>query len=133
MSLTISELEAERAKILDEIENKAQKFSGDSNTAEQPSLKSWLNAAEEIMPASKPEPKPERKMRTKPKTQSKSNYQSQVFKTPRNKAPFFGGLIVLTLILTLLGVIYIAYSSIHKELQSVLSAHEKSIFAHHKE
>ncbi|MCF6253573.1 MAG: SPOR domain-containing protein [Thiomicrorhabdus sp.] len=123
MSLTISELEAERAKILEEIENKAQKFSGDSNKTENPSLKSWLNAAEEVMPASKPDPK----MRTKPKTQSKSNYQSQVFKPPRNRAPFFGGLIVLTLILTLLGVIYIAYSSIHKELQNVLIAHEKSV------
>ncbi len=121
MSLTISELEAERAKILEEIENKAQKFSGDSKKAEEPSLKSWLNAAEEVMPASKPE----KKMRTKPKTQS--NYQSQVFKTPRSKVPFFWGLIVFTLIFTLLGVIYIAYSSIHKELQNVLSAHEKSI------
>jgi septal ring-binding cell division protein DamX len=123
MSLTISELEAERAKILEEIENKAQKFSGETKKVEQPSLKSWLNAAEEIMPASKPD----NKMRTKAKTKSKSNYQSQVFKPPRNKAPFFGGLIVLTLILTLLGVIYIAYNSIYKELQSVLSAHEKSV------
>ena len=123
MSLTISELEAERAKILEEIENKAQKFSGDATRAEQPSLKSWLNAAEEIMPASKPD----RKMKTKPKAQPKSNYQSQVFKPPRSKAPFFGGLIVLTLMLTLLGVIYIAYNSIYKELQSVLSAHEKSV------
>jgi len=123
MSLTISELEAERAKILEEIENKAQNFSGDANKAEQPSLKSWLSAAEEIMPASKSE----KKMRTQAKTQSKSNYQSQVFKPPRNKAPFFGGLIVLTLILTLIGVIYIAYSSIYKELQTVLSAHENSV------
>ena len=116
MSLTISELEAERAKILEEIENKAQKFSGNTKKPEQASLKSWLNAAEEVMPATKPE-----------KTmKAKSNYQSQVFKPPRNKVPFFGVFIVLTLLLTLLGVIYIAYSSLHKELQNVLQAHEKS-------
>ncbi|MDQ7031998.1 MAG: hypothetical protein Q9M37_04675, partial [Desulfonauticus sp.] len=120
MSLTISELEAERAKILEEIENKAQKFSGDSKQVEPPSLKSWLNAAEEVMPASKSE----QKMRTNTKTQP--NYQSQVLKPPRNKAPFFGVLIVLTLLLTLLGVLYIAYSNLHKELQRVLVANEQS-------
>lgn len=118
MSLTISELEAERAKILEEIENKAQKFSGDTKKSEQASLKSWLNAAEEVMPATKPE----KKMKTK----AKSNYQSQVFKPPRNKVPFFGVFIILTLLLTLLGVIYVAYSSLYKELQDVLQAHEKS-------
>ncbi len=118
MSLTISELESERAKILEEIENKAQKFSGDAKKTEQASLKSWLTAAEEVMPA----PKPEKTMKTK----TKSNYQSQVFKPPRNKVPFFGVFIVLTLLLTLLGVIYIAYSSLHKELQNVLQVHEKS-------
>ena len=118
MSLTISELESERAKILEEIENKAQKFSGDSKKPEQASLKSWLNAAEEVMPATKPE----KTMKTK----AKSNYQSQVFKPARNKVPFFGVFIILTLLLTLLGVIYIAYSSLHKELQNVLQAYEKS-------
>ncbi|VAW49458.1 putative membrane protein [hydrothermal vent metagenome] len=122
MPLTISELEAERAKILEEIENKAQDFSGDSTIKpEQPSLKSWLNAAEEVMPASKAE----KNMRTTSK--KTSNYQSQVFKPSKNKVPFFGVLIVLTLLLTILGVIYIAYSSIHKELQSVLESHEQSV------
>ncbi|MCF6345454.1 MAG: SPOR domain-containing protein [Thiomicrorhabdus sp.] len=118
MSLTISELEAERAKILEEIENKAQKFSENTQKPEQASLNSWLNAAEEVMPATKPE----KNMKTK----AKSNYQSQVFKPPRNKVPFFGVFIILTLLLTLLGVIYIAYSSLHKELQNVLQAHENS-------
>lgn len=118
MSLTISELESERAKILEEIENKAQKLSGDTKKPEQASLKSWLNAAEEVMPATKPE----KTMKTK----AKSSYQSQVFKPPRNKVPFFGVFIVLTLLLTLLGVIYIAYSSLHKEFQNVLQAYEKS-------
>ncbi len=118
MSLTISELEAERAKILEEIENKAQKFSENTQKPEQASLNSWLNAAEEVMPATKPE----KNMKTK----AKSNYQSQVFKPPRNKVPFFGVFIILTLLLTLLGVIYIDYSSLHKELQNVLQAHENS-------
>ncbi len=119
MSLTISELEAERAKILEEIEHKAQKISGDKK-AEPASLKSWLNAAEEVMPS--------RKQGNKMNMKShKSAYQSQAFKPPKNKASFFGVLIiVLTLLLTLLGVLYIAYSSLHKELQSVLQLHEQS-------
>ncbi len=134
MSLTISELEAERAKILEEIENKAQTISGDATpSSKSPSLKSWLNAAEEVMPASKAphnanSKRADKQMRTP--QNAKSNYQSQVLKTPKNKAnkaSFFGVLIMLTLLLTLLGVIYIAYSSIHKELQNVLLAHEQSI------
>jgi len=123
MSLTISELEAERAKILDEIENKAHKISDDPvNNPEQPSLKDWLNAAEEVMPTSTLEKNTMRK-----KVNSKPSYQSQISKQPKNKAPFFGVLIMLTLLLTLIGVLYIAYTSIHKELQNVLATNQQSV------
>lgn len=51
MSLTISELEEQRAKILEEIESKAGKLtSQNTNKNESPSLNDWLNAAEEVMP-----------------------------------------------------------------------------------
>lgn len=44
---TISEIEAERAKILEQIENKAKQNAGDPQPA---SLKDWLNAAQEVVP-----------------------------------------------------------------------------------
>lgn len=43
---TISEIEAERAKILEEIENRAKQNAGNPNAT----LKDWLNAAKEVMP-----------------------------------------------------------------------------------
>ena len=122
MSLTISELESERAKILDEIENRAQTFSTDgSDNQENLSLKDWLNAAEEVMPASQPG----NTMRKK--QENRSNYSSKMIKPTKNRASFFGVIIMLSLLLTLLGVLYIAYTSIHKELQSVLETNQKTI------
>lgn len=44
---TISEIEAERARILQEIEQRAQQKTGEQTPA---SLKDWLNAAQEVMP-----------------------------------------------------------------------------------
>lgn len=124
MAVTISELESERAKILNQIENRAQKLSSDSaQPAENMSLKDWLNAAEEVMPSTAK--KAGIKMRN---TDKRSNYSSQVLKNNRgNKAGFFGVIIMLTLLLTLLGVLYIAYTSIHKELQSVLDTNKKTL------
>lgn len=49
MANSISELEAERAKILDEIENRAKSM---STNAENTSLQDWLNAAEDVVPQS---------------------------------------------------------------------------------
>ena len=123
MSLTISELESERSKILDEIENKAQAFSTDSNsTPDNTSLKDWLNAAEEVMPAQNTG-NTMRKQANK-----KSNYASQIMKKPNNsKASFFGVIIMLSLLLTLIGVLYITYTSIHKELQSVLETNQQTV------
>lgn len=121
MSLTISELETERAKILEEIESKAQSISsGKSSAGENHSLKDWLKAAEEVMPASEPV-KEEPDMKN---SETRSNYTAQVIKPSKNKASFFGVIIMLSLLLTLLGVLYIAYTSIHKELQSVLESNQ---------
>ncbi len=121
MSLTISELESERAKILEEIESKAQSISsGKSSAGENHSLKDWLKAAEEVMPASEPV-KEEQNMNN---SETRSNYTAQVMKPSKNKASFFGVIIMLSLLLTLLGVLYIAYTSVHKELQNVLESNQ---------
>jgi hypothetical protein len=51
MSYTISELEAERTKILEEIESKAKNMSKQNSTEEiSHTLSDWLAAAEEVMP-----------------------------------------------------------------------------------
>ncbi len=121
MSFTISELESERAKILEDIESKAQSISsGKSSSGENHSLKDWLKAAEEVMPASEPV----REKQDMRNSETRSNYTAQVIKPPKNKASFFGVIIMLSLLLTLLGVLYIAYTSIHKELQSVLESNQ---------
>ncbi len=121
MSLTISELETERAKILEDIESKAQSISsGKSSAGENHSLKDWLKAAEEVMPASEPV-KEEQDMKN---SETRSNYTAQVIKPSKNKASFFGVIIMLSLLLTLLGVLYIAYTSMHRELQSVLESNQ---------
>lgn len=117
MSLTISELESERAKILEEIESKASKISQKAPSQENaPSLNDWLNAAEDVMPEN-PELKP------------KANYSNQLLSSPNsnNKSSIIGVVIMLSLFLTILGVIYIAYTSIHKELQEVIIAKEESM------
>lgn len=126
MSLTISELESERAKILEEIENKAQTLSnGKPNMSETHSLNDWLKAAEEVMPTSAPGRNKET-MRIK---ENRSNYSAQMLKPSKNKnkASFFGVIIMLSLLLTLLGVLYIAYTSMHKELQAVLVKHQQNV------
>ena len=121
MSLTISELESERAKILEEIESKAQSISSDkSSPGENHSLKDWLKAAEEVMPTSEPV----REKQDMRNSETRSNYTTQVIKPSKNKASFFGVIIMLSLLLTLLGVLYIAYTSIHKELQNVLESNQ---------
>lgn len=117
MSLTISELESERAKILEEIESKASKISQNNPSQESTlSLNDWLNAAEEVMPEN-------------PTLKQKSNYSNKLLSSPNsnNRASFFGVIIMLSLFLTILGVIYIAYTSIHKELQAAIIAKEENM------
>ncbi|WP_040725046.1 SPOR domain-containing protein [Thiomicrorhabdus sp. Kp2] len=122
MSLTISELEEQRAKILEEIESKAGKISS-SNTSNEgtPSLNDWLNAAEKVMP--------ENPKNTVQQSTQKSSYSNKLLSNSKsnNKTSFFGVVIMLSLFLTILGVLYIAYSSIHKELQNVLVIKDENI------
>ncbi|GAB6070292.1 hypothetical protein JCM30760_13890 [Thiomicrorhabdus hydrogeniphila] len=122
MSLTISELEEQRAKILEEIESKAGKISPqNSNGSETPSLNDWLTAAEQVMP----EPPKNKMQETVPKT----NYSNKLLSDskPSNKLSFFGVIIMLSLLLTVLGLIYIAYSSFQKEQEKVVESQNQNV------
>ena len=114
MAQTINELEKERAGLLKAIESQAQQMStgraGQFADSSEHTLNDWLNAAEDVMP-SKPSPKPQKKTTT-PKA------------TMASKSSFFGVIIMLSLLLTILGVIYIAYTSINNELKQVLELKE---------
>ncbi|QBZ83373.1 Cell division protein DamX [Hydrogenovibrio crunogenus] len=119
MAQTISELEKERAELLKAIESQAQQMSSSRPLGEKDqkehTLNDWLHAAEEVMPSTPKRP-----------TQQSSAPQSTK-KTKGNKASFFGVVIMLSLLLTILGVVYIAYTSIHNELQKVLAVKEDSM------
>ncbi|MDX1352554.1 MAG: SPOR domain-containing protein [Thiomicrorhabdus sp.] len=122
MSLTISELEEQRAKILEEIESKAGKISSSNPSSEgTPSLNDWLNAAEKVMP--------EKPQNAHQQATHKTSYSNKLLSNSKanNKTSFFGVVIMLTLFLTILGVLYIAYSSIHKELQNVLVIKDENV------
>ncbi|WP_024850880.1 SPOR domain-containing protein [Hydrogenovibrio kuenenii] len=117
MAQTISELEKERAELLQAIENQAQTMSSSRSGEQEPqehTLQDWLNAAEEVMP-------------NNPKTRSSQSQQSAASRPSKdksaksNKASFFGVIIMLALLLTILGVLYIAYTSIHNELKTVMA------------
>lgn len=117
MAQTISELEKERAELLEAIESQAQQMSSsrqsrDTHSSEH-TLNDWLNAAEEVMPST-------------PKRPTSSN-NTKPPKPKSSKASFFGVVIMLSLLLTILGVVYIAYTSIHNELQKVLAVKEDSM------
>lgn len=107
---TISELEKERAKILAEIESKSNAFSSQANDDKpSQSLKDWLSAAEEVMP-------------DKTQQSTQTHYSNKVIPPkPNNRNTFFGIVITLTLFLTVLGVVYIAYSSLQKDLQNIIA------------
>lgn len=118
MAQTISELEKERAELLKAIESQAQHMSSSRPAGvdqKEHTLNDWLHAAEEVMPSTPKRP-----------TQQSSAHQST--KKPKgSKASFFGVVIMLSLLLTILGVVYIAYTSIHNELQKVLAVKEDSM------
>lgn len=120
MAQTIADLEKERAELLKAIESQAQQLSSNrADDAAGHSLTDWLNAAEEIMP-------------TSPRTASKSATaqtppSADTAKKPMpNKTSFFGVIILLTLLLTILGVLYIAYTTINRELQEVKTVKEET-------
>ncbi len=117
MPKTISELEAQRAKILQEIESKAGNLSSGSGD-KKPSLNDWLNAAEEVMPET-----------DQGSTAENANYSTKLLKTSHSNTsstPFFTVIIILTLFLTLVGLMYIGYMTLNNELKSAVSYKEQS-------
>ncbi|BBP43570.1 SPOR domain-containing protein [Thiosulfativibrio zosterae] len=123
MAQTISELEKERAELLQAIESQAQQFSSQRSTnADAPvehTLKDWLNAAEEVMPTS-----PVRNTAAPRNANAAASAAKSTNKPATSKASFFGVIIMLSLLLTILGVLYIAYTSIHNELQKVMATNK---------
>jgi septal ring-binding cell division protein DamX len=122
MAQTIAELEKERAELLKAIENQAQQISStrsaEDNTEKNHTLTDWLAAAEEVMPSSGSTP---RHTQENPSAQESSDLKPQTSKTS-----FFGVIILLTLLLTILGVLYIAYTTINQELKQVVEIKESS-------
>jgi septal ring-binding cell division protein DamX len=127
MAQTISELEKERAKLLEAIEAQASQISthrsNGANEARPHRLNDWLNAAEQVLPEpNKPMAAPAaNKKSTRETSRPVSANQA------RTKASFFGVIIMLSLLLTILGVIYIAYTSIQKDLRQVLATHNQTL------
>lgn len=118
MAQTISELEKERAELLKVIESKAQTMSSSRPYApegnSEHTLNDWLNAAEEVMPT------------RSSRTQSSQPSSTSIGSKP-NKASFFGVVIMLSLFLTILGVVFIAYTNISSDLEKVLAMHKENL------
>ncbi|NCN43121.1 MAG: hypothetical protein CO158_00785 [Piscirickettsiaceae bacterium CG_4_9_14_3_um_filter_43_564] len=118
MAQTISELEKERAELLKVIESKAQNMSSSRPNApegkSEHTLNDWLNAAEEVMPT------------RSSRNSSNSQPESTPARAKPNKASFFGVIIMLSLFLTILGVVFIAYTNINSELQKALAINEEN-------
>lgn len=120
MAQTMSEFEKERAQLLKAIESQAQQISStrsDEGSDSGHSLKDWLSAAEEVMPNKS-------QSQAASNSASASSTQDSVTNSsnpkPRgSKTSFFGVIILLSLLLTILGVLYIAYTTINKELEEV--------------
>jgi DamX protein len=166
MAQTISELEKERAKLLEAIEAQANQLSkqrGQSTNEARPhTLNDWLNAAEQVVPAKK-EPKlsydEDYSALTKPRNTAQSSrpsFNPQDFAEPEvslsqegrlsaqdpnkkktannpqqakhaQKASFFGVVIMLSLLLTMLGVVYVAYNAIQNDIKQVMAIHTETL------
>ena len=131
MAQTISDLEKERAKLLEAIEAQASQISskrGGGNEARPHTLNDWLNAAEHVMPASQPQ-RPQKPIQTRPSTNSErsSSHNNQAAASNKAKASVFGVIIMLSLLLTIIGVLYIGYTSVQKELQQLENTHNNTL------
>lgn len=134
MAQTISELEKERAKLLEAIEAQASQIStkrspsstASSNEARPHTLNDWLNAAEQVMPVSQ-NTSPSRSSRDSSKQQNRTPSNKPPMNTPNNKVSFFGVIIMLSLLLTVMGVVYIAYTTIQKDLQQMANLHNETL------
>jgi len=123
MAQTIKELEKERVELLKAIENQAQTFS--ARDGSEHTLKDWLNAAEDVMPANEFSKNTQRAtpaIKKRAKAMSKSNNQS----VKVSRSPFFLTVILLSLSLILIGVIYIGYMSLKNELKIIKQDQDKT-------
>lgn len=133
MAQTISELEKERAKLLEAIEAQASQIStkrtpsssASSNEARPHTLNDWLNAAEQVMPVSQNASSSSSRDSTRQQSRPASN--KPPMNTPNNKVSFFGVIIMLSLLLTVIGVVYIAYTTIQKDLQQMSNLHNETL------
>lgn len=167
MAKTISELEQERAKLLEAIEAQANQLSkqrGTSKNEARPhTLNDWLNAAEQVVPPKKEpsinydddysslvkprmsksimdepfsnqdfsEPRVNLSQHTSPPPQvttppsAVTNGQARA--THAKKASIFGVVIMLSLLLTVLGLIYVAYSAVQRDMQQLAAIHYETI------
>lgn len=133
MAQTISELEKERAKLLEAIEAQASQIStkrspsssASTNEARPHTLNDWLNAAEQVMPVS--QNASSSSSRDSSRQQSRPASNKPPMNTPNNKVSFFGVIIMLSLLLTVIGVVYIAYTTIQKDLQQMSNIHNETI------
>ncbi|WP_044406207.1 SPOR domain-containing protein [Thiomicrospira microaerophila] len=168
MAQTISELEKERAKLLEAIEAQANQLSkqrgGATNEARPHTLNDWLNAAEQVVPAKK-EPKmsydddysslakPRQhnprirepmfnpqdfaepdvtlsqtaQSEAAPKMKKKSTALGAHKAKQAQKASFFGVIIMLSLLMTVLGVIYVAYNAVQRDMQQLAAIHSETL------
>lgn len=154
MAQTISELEKERAELLKKIEAEANQISSSRGEPKEHTLQDWLKAAESVIPDEPVAPQAEQSTRRGGSRRGNGDTASQgarqpAFKMPfranpfgasqtedtmkspntnsltkSGKAPFFGVIVMLALLLTILGVLFIAYTSISKELKAVVAMKE---------
>lgn len=133
MAQTISELEQERAKLLEAIEAQASQIStkrspssgSSSNEARPHTLNDWLNAAEQVMPVSQNASSSHSRDASRQQSRPASN--KPPMNTPNNKVSFFGVIIMLSLLLTVIGVVYIAYTTVQKDLQQMSNLHNETL------
>ncbi len=124
MAQTVKELEKERAELLKAIENQAQSISTSEDT--EHTLKDWLNAAEDVMPSNnKSQTHVNPSINTSQATQTNQTLSKPANKTPRSS--FFMTIIVGTLLLTIIGVIYIGYISINNQLKEAKETNESLV------
>lgn len=128
---TISDLEAQRAQILQEIEAKAGKISQNSSDgttdSANPSLNDWLSAAEEVMP--EPVKNDVSSDVTLRKTVNSTGNGEQLMSNDDMKSKnstFFTIVIVFTLFLTIIGVLFIVYSSLSNEIEKLQTSAQGS-------
>lgn len=102
MAHTVAEIEAQRAKILEEIESRVGKIPQNQNSETQPSLTEWLSAAESVMPGAH-----KAQTASTPNNESNSLHSNAVMQQNSSSKNFFKIIILFTFILTFIGMSFI--------------------------